>query len=123
VVFTKDPAEVGRWGENVARSFFERCGFVCLASRYRCPGGEIDLVMARAALVVFVEVKTRSGPLAGRPEESVPPAKILRLRRAARHFLWRHPPRDVARLRFDVVALENHGEGRGFVFRHLAGIR
>jgi putative endonuclease len=113
----------GRWGEDLARAFLEQCGFVCRAARYRAPGGEIDLVMARGPLLVFVEVKVRGARRRGAPEAAVSPAKLMRLRRAARHYLYRYPSGEAWELRFDVVAIDHAGEGRGLVLRHLAGVR
>ncbi|MFO7654972.1 MAG: YraN family protein [Candidatus Krumholzibacteriia bacterium] len=116
-------AELGRWGERLARLFLESCRLTCVAERYRCPGGEIDLVMAAPDLLVFVEVKTRGPGACGRPEDAVRHVKLARLRRAARHYLWQRPPPRPVEVRFDVVAVEVRGEGRGLVLRHLAGVR
>jgi putative endonuclease len=115
--------ERGRWGETFARVFLESCGLACRASRYRSPDGEIDLIMSGPRLLVFVEVKTRGRRSLARPEAAVDGAKLGRLRRAARHWLWHHPPgRDIV-YRFDVIAVEHRGGGRGLVLRHLAGVR
>jgi putative endonuclease len=118
----KDPAGLGRWGEAIARSFLERCGYRCLATRYRCPGGEIDIVMEGGDLLLFVEVKTRGRNMAGSPEEAVATAQLQRLRRAARYYLWRHPPVTDRYLRFDVVAIEFGGEAQGCSLRHHPGV-
>jgi putative endonuclease len=117
------PARLGRGGEELARVFLELCGFRCVAARYRCPRGEIDLVVRRGDLLVFVEVKTRGRHACGRPEEAVGGAKLARLRAAARHYLWRYPAAAACRLRFDVIAVEFRGERAGAVLRHLAGVR
>jgi len=117
-----EAARLGRWGEALARSFLARCGYHCLAMRYRCPGGEIDLVVQRDDLVVFVEVKTRGRRALARPEAAVGRIKLLRLRRAARHYLWRCPTPPGCRVRFDVVSVEVRGEGVGLVLRHLPGV-
>jgi len=123
VMVAKDPKHrLGRWAEQLARGFFENCGFCCLAERYRKPGGEIDLVMRRGSLVVFVEVKARSRVEYGRPEEAVGQRKLTRLRLVARHFLHERQLGAVD-LRFDVVAVESGGEGRGYRLRHFPDVR
>ena len=112
----------GRWGEALARCFLEHCGFVCLHQRYRCVAGEIDLVLGRGRLVVFAEVKARGPRQCGRPEEAVDARKLLRLRRVARHYIWRHPPPPASTYRFDVIAVEFRGEGRGVILRHYENV-
>ena len=112
----------GRLAEALAARFLELCGFAPLASRFRCREGELDLVMRRGPLLVFVEVKARRSDRCGRPEEAVTPGKLRRLRRAARRFLQEQPQPPGTVYRFDVVAVEWRGEGRGCRLRHLAGI-
>jgi putative endonuclease len=116
------PQDLGRWGEEIARLFMEAQGFVPLARRYRKRSGEIDWIMQRGLLVVFVEVKARCTTDHGRPEEAVTWRKLGRLRQLARCFLQEHPPADAVDIRFDVVAIELLGEGRGCHLRHYAGI-
>ncbi len=112
---------LGRWAEKMAQVFFEGCGYKCLATRYRKARGEIDLVMQRDRLLVFVEVKARSSNVCGRPEEAVNRRKLSRLRQVARHFLYERRPGAV-NIRFDVVAVEFRGEGRGYQLNHFRGV-
>ena len=69
--------------------------------------GEIDIVAYDGQVLVFVEVKTRSGsgPWQVRPEEAVNHDKRRNLTRMARQFLrsWRI---ESATCRFDVLAIE-----------------
>ena len=77
----------GQLGETMARAFLEILGYRCLEERYRIPGGEIDLIMARGKSVAFVEVKTRQKSGLATAEECVHPRQLARLRRAAWHWL------------------------------------
>jgi putative endonuclease len=113
----------GRYGEELARIFLESCGLVCRARRFRCPVGEIDLVMAGPHVLVFVEVKTRGAGSLAVPEAAVGASKLTRMRQAARHWLWRYPPPTRCRTRFDVVAVELRGTGVGMVLRHHVAVR
>lgn len=88
-----------------------------MARNVRAGGVEIDLVAARGRLRVFVEVKTRRGRRFGLPEEAVDTRKRARLARAAAAFLREHPVPG-ARVRFDVVAVEEAPDGALHV-RHL----
>jgi putative endonuclease len=113
---------LGRWGEAMARLYLEGCGFRLLAERYRKRDGELDLVMTRGSLLVFVEVKTRRTNRCGAPEEALTPVKLHHLRRAAHWYLLEHPPTADCHWRLDVVSIELAGEAQGCRIRHHAGV-
>mgnify|MGYP001824582854 CR=1 FL=1 len=113
---------LGEWGEEAARLFLEMCGYRCLDRRYRRPGGEIDLVMARGPTVVFVEVKTRGPRATAPPEAWVTAGQLHRLRRTARRWLAEHPGYRGRFYRFDVVAVVQGGEAGGGEIRHLPAV-
>ncbi len=114
--------QLGRWGEDMARHFLEMCGYVCLQQQYRKPGGEIDLIVHRGHKLVFVEVKTRGPNSLASPESWVDGRKISRMKQMARHWLADNRVQGIREYRFDVVAVEFHGDDRGMTLRHLAGI-
>ena len=113
---------LGRLGEELACIFLRACGYHCLATRYRKPGGEIDLVMRRGSVVVFVEVKSRSPSGCGTPEEAVHRAQLVRLRHLARLYLHEHPVPGATVIRFDVVAVTFAGEGDGCRLCHYTSV-
>jgi putative endonuclease len=94
----------GRWGEDVAAAWYTRRGFEVLARNWRCPAGEIDLVLRRGRLVVICEVKARRSDAYGPAAAAVGPAKQQRLRRLAAAWLAATGVRGVD-VRFDVVAI------------------
>jgi putative endonuclease len=100
----------GDAGEKAAEEVLARDGYRVVARKHRCPRGEVDLVLERDQLLVFVEVRTRATAAFGGPEETVGVEKQRRIVRAARDFLarWRGPPRGA---RFDVVAVLDRPEG------------
>ena len=49
----------GLWAEYLAVVYLFFKGYRLLARRYRASGGEIDLVMTKGQILVFVEVKAR----------------------------------------------------------------
>ncbi len=111
-------SELGTAGEACAALHLRRLGFRILAQNLRSGGVEIDLIAARGALVIFVEVKTRRSRNAGLPEEAVDARKQRRLVAGAAAWL-RELPGVAARIRFDVIVCE--GAAEAFRVRHLEG--
>lgn len=95
---------LGASGEAQAAAWYESHGYTVVARNWRCPAGELDLVLARGRTVVFCEVKTRSTATFGHPAEAVTPAKQRRLRSLARQWLADSEVRP-CELRFDVAAI------------------
>ena len=96
---------LGDMGERWAREYLEARGYRLLETNYRCRKGEVDIVAEHEGCLVFVEVRTRSGPGFGTPEESVTAAKQRRLAALALTYVQSHRglPSD---WRIDVVAIE-----------------
>jgi putative endonuclease len=97
--------QLGVIGEAAALSWYERAGFSLVARNWRCKSGEIDLVVSRADVLVFCEVKTRSGAAFGGGFESVTSVKRARLRRLAELFLLSEVRGREYRVRFDVASV------------------
>ena len=103
--------ETGLLGEKLARDFLEEKGFIILDTNYRCAEGEIDIVARKDDWLVFVEVRTKSGPAFGTPEESVTVKKKEKLITTALDYLQNHkglPPS----WRIDFVAVELDSNGK-----------
>lgn len=95
---------LGILGEDLACRELERRGYAILARRYRCRGGEIDIIARDGPTTVFVEVKTRDGQAFGRGADAVTWAKRRRIVAVALDYLARHRLTQ-APCRFDVVAV------------------
>lgn len=110
---------IGRYGEQVATNHLEQAGYTVLDRNWRCQDGEIDLVARDGDVLVFCEVKTRSGMGFGDPAEAVGRAKSERLRRLAVRWM---ADRGVLGqdMRFDVVSVLRQPRGAARV-RHLRG--
>ena len=114
-------AALGRYGEQLAAEHLTALGMTVLARNWRCPQGELDLVLRDTdGTLVFCEVKTRSGTGFGEPSEAVGPRKARTLRALACRWLVDHRPPGAAELRFDVVSIVRQ---RGFSpqVQHLRG--
>ena len=119
----KEPAHLaaGRWGERQAENYLVRQGFRVVGHRVRVGArDELDLIVRREELLVFVEVKTRKSEDFGRPFASVNQAKRRHLSRAAIHYLTRiKPAQRPSYFRFDVVEVIGQPGQADPVIRHI----
>ena len=111
---------LGRYGESLAARHLVVQGMVLLDQNWRCPAGEIDLVLRDGDVLVVCEVKTRSSNDFGTPHEAVTPAKVSRLRRLAAAWLTAHAARPTG-IRLDLVAVLRPRRGPSVV-EHVRGL-
>ena len=101
--------EFGELGERIAERWLRRHGWRVVQRRFRSGHRDIDLVVERDDLVVFVEVKARKGVEFGDPVEAVNWSKQRQLVRSASVWIDRHG-RPSESYRFDVVGVLVEGE-------------
>ncbi|MGB0561899.1 MAG: YraN family protein [Spirulinaceae cyanobacterium] len=101
---------VGQAGEQVVSLWLQAKGWQICQRRWRCRGGEIDLIATEGEELRFIEVKTRrdrnwdaDGLLA------LTPTKQQRLWRAAETFLGRSPQYQDWPCRFDLALVAYDG--------------
>lgn len=111
---------LGRWGEDVAVQHLEAAGYQVLARNWRCREGELDVVARSGHVLVFVEVKARSGTGFGMPAEAVGRVKARRVHLLACRWLEGHRPAGSVDLRFDVVSIIRR-RGAAPEVHHLRG--
>lgn len=122
---------LGSAGEAAVADWYQRRGLVVLERNWRCPDGELDLVLcdggrdgarhggrdvgrdptSRGPCVVFCEVKTRTGARHGTGAEAVDQRKRRRLRKLAALWLAAHPSSARRDVRFDVASVDWNGRG------------
>ena len=95
---------LGRRGEDLAARYLEHNGLVLLSRNWRCPEGELDLVLTDGRRLVVCEVKTRTSNHFGTPAEAVTDDKASRIRRLAHRWLHTHHL-GWCELRFDIIAI------------------
>jgi putative endonuclease len=93
----------GARAEWIACAFLMLKGYRLLARNVGGKGGEIDLIMRRRDLIVFVEVKARAD--AETALWSVTPAKARLIGKAARLWLTRNPWAHGSSFRGDIIAV------------------
>ncbi|MGC2812270.1 MAG: YraN family protein [Bradyrhizobium sp.] len=89
--------------EARAAAFLTFKRYRILARRFRTPFGEIDLVVRRGNLLVFVEVKARAS--LEEAAYAVTPRQQRRIIDAAQAWLVAHPEHAEFELRFDVMLI------------------
>ncbi|MCL2568715.1 MAG: YraN family protein [Oscillospiraceae bacterium] len=93
----------GDWGEALAAEYLQAKGYQVVTAGYRTRHGEIDLIVADARFVVFVEVKTRKDDSFASAREFVDSRKVARIRQTAELWLMEHETE--LQPRFDVVEI------------------
>ena len=81
-------------------------GYRILARRFKCRGGEIDLIVRKGDMICFIEVKARK--TIAQAVQSLSPHQQRRIIRAAEWYLAHNnrPENQTLSCRFDVVAVE-----------------
>lgn len=93
---------VGAAGESEARAYLEEKEYQILETNFRTSFGEIDLIVLKEEILIFVEVKTRKSKAFGLPREAVNFKKQQKYYRLAQAYLQRHPQLQ-QQPRFDVI--------------------
>lgn len=95
---------LGKRGEETVAGYLEKNGYKILTKNYGCKVGEIDIIAQDGPVLVFIEVKTRSGVSHGFPAEAVNTRKQRQISRAAQWYLTEQNLVDCP-ARFDVISV------------------
>ena len=90
--------QIGQLGESIAREYLQKKGYKIIEQNYRTKYAEIDLVVVKENILVFMEVRTRTGEMFGTPEESINRKKRKKLMRNAVAYIARRRNRQVYRI-------------------------
>ena len=111
---------VGAYGERVALRHLLAQGMVLLDRNWRCPSGELDLVMRDGDVLVACEVKTRTSAVCGSPHEAVDETKLARLHELVWFWAEAHAVHP-SEVRVDLVAVVSQRRGAAVV-EHVRGL-
>lgn len=95
--------DTGRRAEHAAGRWLAARGVKLLRKNYHSRYGEIDIIGYDGRCLVFVEVRFRSNPRFGSPEDSVDYRKQQKLVRTAQCYLRRNSRFSHSPCRFDVI--------------------
>ena len=95
--------DLGRKGENLAKTFLEGLGYEILDENWTHGKAEIDLVAYKDKVIIFAEVKTRTSNAFGEPEDFVDNRKQKLLAEAADEYIYLMDHQ--GEVRFDIISV------------------
>lgn len=102
--------ETGVNGEREAEKFLKNKGYHILYRNWRSGKKEIDIIALNKGVLIFVEVKTRTGRGFGFPEDAVDYKKQGYLKEAAADFLDCYSAYQL--VQFDIISVIFSPDGR-----------
>ena len=95
--------ELGRRGENLAKTHLENAGYEILDENWTHGKAEVDLIAYKDKVIIFAEVKTRTGNAFGEPEDFVHARKQKLLVSAADEYIYLMDHK--GDVRFDIISI------------------
>jgi putative endonuclease len=95
--------ELGRKGEALAKTHLESAGYEILDENWTYGRNEVDLIAYKDKVIIFVEVKARTGNGFGEPEDFVDARKQRLLVEAADEYIYLMEHE--GEVRFDIIAI------------------
>ena len=95
---------VGKQGEKIAQDYLSKKGYTIVEKNYRFGRGEIDIIVEKDNVLIFVEVKTKKFGDFGDPINWVPRRKQRQIGTIAKGYLFENEVTDKD-CRFDVITL------------------
>lgn len=104
-----DHNELGRKGEELAVEYLRLKEYEILELNYRFQKAEVDILAKRGNLLIAAEVKTRSTPEFGNPQDFVKPKQIQQLVKVVNHYVEQSGME--VEVRFDIIAIIKNKAG------------
>lgn len=123
----KEALSVGKRGEKAAIAHLKKKGYKILASNFFNSSGrrlgEIDIIAKDGKEIVFIEVKTRTISDFRKiiPEESITPAKLYKLNKAASFYISKNQL-FATPYRFDAITLIAEPKKGSATLKHIKNI-
>ena len=95
--------DLGRKGEAMAKAHLEATGYEIMDENWVFGKAEVDLIAYKNSVIIFTEVKTRTGNGFGEPEDFVDARKQRLLIEAADEYIYlmNHE----GEVRFDIISI------------------
>ena len=95
--------DLGRKGETLAKAHLENAGYEILDENWTHGKLEVDLIAYKDKVIIFTEVKARTGNFFGQPEDFVDARKQKLLVEAAEEYIYLMDHQ--GEVRFDIIAI------------------
>jgi putative endonuclease len=95
--------DLGRKGEAMAKAHLESTGYEIMDENWVFGKAEIDLIAYKDRVIIFTEVKTRTGNGFGEPEDFVDARKQRLLVEAADEYIYLMNHQ--GEVRFDIISI------------------
>ena len=93
----------GKKGEQLGNQYLLKEGYNILEINWRHSHWEVDIIAAKNNTLHFIEIKTRTSSIYGKPEESINRNKMDNLLNAADEYQYLNPQWKF--IQFDVLAI------------------
>lgn len=114
--------QIGTKGEDIASLYLEKKGYVIIDRNATSRWGELDIIATKDEKLIFVEVKTKTGMMHGKPYEAVNYHKLQHLIRAAQFYIKKHK-RPELKYAIDVVSITLSTTGEVIEIQHFDNIQ
>jgi putative endonuclease len=108
---------IGNFGENIACKYLLNKGYRIIARNYQARYREIDIVAVYGNVLVFVEVKTRTGDRYGGLENAIFGKKIRLFVKAVDYYLHLNKIRH-DNFRLDYLAIDIDKQNKSAKIKH-----
>ena len=108
--------DLGRKGESLAKTFLENAGYEILDENWTHGKCEVDLIAYKDKMIIFAEVKTRTGNGFGEPKDFVDNRKQRLLAEAADEYIYLMDHQ--GEVRFDIISVLFRDE-MNYTLKHI----
>ncbi|MDB5138302.1 MAG: hypothetical protein JWR12_218 [Mucilaginibacter sp.] len=108
--------DLGRKGENLAKLHLENTGYEILDENWTHGKLEVDLIAYKDKVIIFAEVKTRTGNSFGEPEDFVDTRKQKLLLEAADEYIYLMNHQ--GEVRFDIISVL-YDRKNNYILNHI----
>jgi putative endonuclease len=108
--------DLGRRGESLAKTHLEVSGYEILDENWTHGKLEVDLIAYKNKVIIFTEVKTRSGNGFGEPEDFVDARKQKLLVEAADEYIYLMNHQ--GEVRFDIISVL-FDQKNDYILKHI----
>ena len=116
---TLDKKMFGNIGEIIGSKYLEQIGYKVIERNFSCRQGEIDIIAKDRNEYVFIEVKTRSNLIFGKPKEAVNYYKQTHILKSTKYYLYIHKLNNCF-IRFDVI--EIYFKHNKYILNHIKNV-